>query len=136
MQNQLKMYADRHKVERTIQIGDLVFPHLQAYMQSSLKSSDAEKLKLHSYGLYKILKKIGEAAYLLELYELSKIHNLFHISCLKMALGQHTIASPEPPPLDAEGNLVLVPEGITDWREEIEKPSCSRIPNYLEGPIY
>jgi hypothetical protein len=33
----------------------------------------------------------------------SKIHNVFHVSCLKKALGQHITTSAELPPLDEEG---------------------------------
>ena len=82
-----------------------------------MKISGTEKLKPRFYGPYRILKRVGEVAYELELPEGSKIHNVFHVSCLKKALGQHAVASPELPPLDEEGKLVLVPEGIADWRE-------------------
>ena len=111
------MYADRHRVERTFEVGDLVFLRLQPYKQSMMKISGVEKLKPHFYGPYRILKRVGEVAYELEFPEGRKIHNVFHVSCLKKALGQHVVASPELPPLDEEGKLVLVPEGIADWRE-------------------
>ena len=62
-QNQQKIYADRKRVERSFQIGDLVFLRLQPYKQSSLKISGAEKLKLCFYGPYKVLRRIGEVAY-------------------------------------------------------------------------
>ena len=49
-QNQQKIYADQKWVERSFQIGDLVFLRLQPYKQSSLKNSGAEKLKPRFYG--------------------------------------------------------------------------------------
>ena len=36
-QNQQKLYADKHSVERSFEVGDLVYLWLQPYMQSSLK---------------------------------------------------------------------------------------------------
>jgi hypothetical protein len=116
-QNQQKMYADRHRVERSFEVGDLVYLRLQPYRQSSLKMRGAEKLKPRFYGPYRIQRRIGEVAYELELPEGCRIHNVFHVSCLKKALGQHVVTSTELPPLDEEGQLVLVPEEILEGRE-------------------
>jgi hypothetical protein len=43
-QNQQKTYVDRHRVEHSFEVGDLVFLRLQPYQQSSLKKSGAVKL--------------------------------------------------------------------------------------------
>jgi hypothetical protein len=45
------------------------------------------------------------------------IHNVFHVSCLKKAVGQQMTTSTELPPLDEEGQLVLIPKEILDVRE-------------------
>jgi hypothetical protein len=117
-QNQQKMYADRHRVEHNFEVGDLVFLILQSYRQSSLKKSGAEKLKPHFYRPYKVIRRVGEVAYEMELPEGSRIHNTFHVSCLKKALGQQVTTSTDLPPLDEEGQLVLAPKRIVDVREQ------------------
>ena len=90
-------------------MGDLVFLRLQPYCQSSLKQSGVEKLKPRFYGPYKVTRRVGEVAYELELLEGSKIHNIFHVSCLKKELGQHVRVSIELPLLDVDGQLIWEP---------------------------
>ena len=116
-QNQQNIYADRHRVERSFEVGDFVYLRLQPYRQSSLKKKGAEKLKPRFYGPYKVIQKVGEVAYELELLEESKIHNVFHVSSLKKTLGQHIAPSTELPPLYDEGLLVLILEQILQVRE-------------------
>ena len=116
-QNQHKLYADRHEIERSFEVGDLVYLRLQPYRESSLTKKGAKKLKPHFYGPYKVVRKVGEVAYELELPKERKIHNVFHASNLKKTLGQHIAPSTELPPLDDEGLLVLTPERILQVRE-------------------
>jgi hypothetical protein len=82
-----------------------------------LKRSGAKKLKPRFYGPYRVIRRVGEVAYELELPEDSRIHNVFHVSCLKKALGQQVTTSAELPPLDEEGQLVLNPDKIVDVKE-------------------
>jgi hypothetical protein len=60
----------------------LVYLRLHPYRKSSLKKKGAEKLKPRFYGPYMITRRVGEVADELELPEGSKIHNVFHVSCL------------------------------------------------------
>jgi hypothetical protein len=61
-QNQHKIYADRKRIERSFEVGDLVFLWLQPYIQSSLKRSGAEKLKPRSYGPYRVIN-VNDCSY-------------------------------------------------------------------------
>ncbi|XP_059071119.1 uncharacterized protein LOC131055411 [Cryptomeria japonica] len=88
------------------------------YKQSTLKKSGSEKLKPRYYEPFRIIKRVGELAYELELPADSRVHNVFHVLRLKKALGQHVVPSTVLPPLDDEGKLILVPESILDSREK------------------
>ena len=125
-QNQQKLYVNRGLVERQFEVGDLVYLRLQPYPQSTLKQKGAEKLKPYFYGPYRVIHRVGQVAYELELHKGSKIHNVFHVSCLKKALGQHVTATEELPPIYDEGHLVLQPEAIIDTRERQLRSSTVR----------
>ncbi|XP_059076719.1 uncharacterized protein LOC131875984 [Cryptomeria japonica] len=117
-QNQYKQYVDRKRIERSFEVGDMVYLMLQPYRQSTLKKSGSEKLKPRYYGPFRIIRQVGEFAYELELPADSRVHNVFHVSRLKKALGQHVVPSTVLPPLDDEGKLILVLESILDSREK------------------
>jgi hypothetical protein len=65
------------RTKRSFEVGDLVFVRLQSYKQSTLKRSVAKKLQPRFYGPYKIMRKMGDIAYELELPPNSKIHKVF-----------------------------------------------------------
>jgi hypothetical protein len=91
---------------------------LQPYRQASIKRSGAEKLQPHLFGPYRVSKRIGAVAYEVELPQGRKIHNVFHVSCLKKALDQHVRPIEALPPMDEEGQLVLIPEEVLEVREK------------------
>ena len=64
-----------------------------------------------------MIQKVGEVAYELELHMRSKIHNVFHVSCLKKVVWHKISVSDSLPPLDDEGQLVLILEKILRTRE-------------------
>ena len=116
-QNQQKQYADQHRVERHLQMNDLVYLRLHPYKQTSLKGKGSKELNPRFYGPYKVVQKFGEVAYELELPEGSKIHIVYHVSCLKKVIGKHILVSETLPLIDDEGQLILIPEIIVNTRE-------------------
>jgi hypothetical protein len=113
-QNQQKVQADKNRVDRTFEVGDLVYLRLQPYRQASIKRSGMEKLQPHFFDPYRVSRRIGAVDYELKLPQGSKIHNIFHVSCLKKALGQHLRPIEALPPMDEEGQLFLIPEEVLE----------------------
>jgi len=64
-----------------------------------------------------VIQWVGEVSYELDLLAGSRIHKIFHVSCLKKELGQQVTATEELPPKNDEGNLVLQPEAFLDTQE-------------------
>jgi transposase InsO family protein len=116
-QNRMKQQADQHRSERSFEVGDWVFLRLQPYKQMSLKQAKKDnKLSPKYYGPYKVLQKIGTMAYKLELPASSRVHLVFHVSCLKKVIGDKIPVQTILPELDEEGKIILEPEAITDTR--------------------
>ena len=65
----------------------MVYLRLQPYRQSSLKKSRAKKLKPRFYGPYRVIRKVDEVAYKIEIPEGSQVHNVFHVSRLKKSIS-------------------------------------------------
>lgn len=126
--NRMKQQADQHRSERSFQVGDMVFLRLQPYKQSSLKLKGRHKLAPKFYGPYKVLQKIGSVAYKLELPPSSRIHPVFHVSCLKKVLGTTVRAQTTLPEMDTEGSIILEPVAIIDQRtRQLRSRSISEV---------
>lgn len=95
-QHRMKQNADKHRSERLFVVGDWVFVKLQPYRQQSVVQRSSQKLAPKYYGPYKILDKMGEVAYKLELPATSQIHPVFHVSQLKRLVGNVATANQLP----------------------------------------
>ena len=63
----MKFFADKHRIERSFQVGDWVFLRLQPYKQKSITSKGKWKLSPRFYGPFQVLQRVGEVAYRLDL---------------------------------------------------------------------
>lgn len=65
--HRMKQMGDKNFKYVTFEIGYLVLIKLQTYIQTSLTQQPFYKINQKSYGLYKVLKMVGQAAYNVDL---------------------------------------------------------------------
>ncbi|KAL1207663.1 hypothetical protein V5N11_013501 [Cardamine amara subsp. amara] len=107
---------DEYMVEVSFMIGEMVYLKLRPYRQTTVAKRFCQKLAAKYYGPFEIIEKIGKVAYRLALPDESKIHNVFHVSQLKLVLGSQQQVNPLPVlDSDADG-FVLLPESILDTK--------------------
>jgi hypothetical protein len=116
-ENHMKQQVDQGFSECQFAEGDQVFLRLQPYNQSSLKADHCQKLAPKFYGPYTILKNVGKVAYQLSFPSHSKLHHVFHVSCLKKVIGTKCQTQTNLPELDEEGSIWLQPQAVLDQRE-------------------
>ena len=86
-QHRMKLFVDQHRTEKELAIGDYVYVKLQPYRQQSVVLRPNQKLAPKYFGPYKILDKCGEVAYRLDLPQPTQVHPVFHVSQLKVLIG-------------------------------------------------
>ena len=74
------------------------------------------KLSPKCYGPYKVLQKTGTMAYKLELPASSRVHLVFHVSCLKKVIGNKISVQTILPEVEEEGKIILDPKVVTETR--------------------
>lgn len=97
-------------------IHDLVLLKLQPYRQHTLRQHKHHKLAPKYYGPFKLIAKVGEVAYKLDLPTESQIHPVFHVSQLKKFKGNTTQFYVVLPSCDHVGVIALKPVAVLDRR--------------------
>ncbi|KAM2704882.1 hypothetical protein EV1_034157 [Malus domestica] len=93
-QDRQKSLADRHATDRVYDVGNLVFLKLSPW-RGIVWFGKKDKLSPRYIGPYEITKRIGEVPCRLELPpELSKVHNVFHVSMLRHYVSNPSHAIP------------------------------------------
>ncbi|CAM8963646.1 unnamed protein product [Rhodiola kirilowii] len=109
----MKQYADLHRSAREFKVGDYVYLKLQPYRQHSLKTRISHKLSPRFYGPFRITDRVGAVAYKLELPSGAAIHNVFHVSQLKLCPNP-TANPPDMPQYMLDLGKFKEPEAVLD----------------------
>ena len=112
----MKKNADVKRRDVQLQIGYLVLVKLQPYRQVLVANRLSHKLSARYFGPFKVLKKIGQVAYQLELPITTKIHDVFHVSVLKLYNGEEAATSFAIPQQVVLGDPILEPYRVLQSR--------------------
>ena len=115
-QNRNRQAADSHRSQRVFVVGNYVYLKLQPYRQNTLKNRKIpHKLSPRYYGPFKVTDTVGSAAYRLELPPVAAVHNVFHVSQLKLCPNPPT-SSPTVPQFWSDLGTSKEPEMILETK--------------------
>lgn len=103
-QDRQKSYADMRRNDLLFRIGDKVFQRISSF-NGIMRFRKKGKLAPRYIGPFEILQSLGERSYMLALLpQLSRIHNVFHVSMLRKYLpsSDHVLRSKT---VDMQSNL-------------------------------
>ncbi|KAA8525965.1 hypothetical protein F0562_007935 [Nyssa sinensis] len=119
-QERMKGQANQHRREVSFEVSDYIYLKLQPYRQTSVAFQGSLKLSPRFFGPFKVLEKVGNVAYKLDLPAGSQIHNVVHVSRLRKFLGNIRPVSTVPPPVADDSTILPQPKTILA-RREIQK---------------
>jgi len=118
-QDRQKSYADKRRRALKFQVGDKVFLRISPW-KGVIRFGKRGKLSPRFMGPYEILERIGAVAYRLALPpELSRIHDVFHVSMLrKYEPDPSHVLKEQSVELSSDLSYEEVPVEILDRREQ------------------
>jgi len=114
-QQQHKVAYDRRHRELQFSPGEWVWLRLLHRPVASLQVKGRGKLGPKFFGPFKVVERIGEVAYRLELPAGARLHNVFHVGLLKKFYGEPPSQTPELP-LIHHGRVLVEPEEVLRGR--------------------
>jgi hypothetical protein len=115
-QAKIKKFADNKRTERKFNLRDMVYLKLQPFRLTAFGINQHIKLSTKFYGPFRIIEKIGPAAYKLQLPESADIHPVFHVSQLKQHLGPKSVPQDNLPLVTKDGYIRTEPHTVLDTR--------------------
>ncbi|KAI5337770.1 hypothetical protein L3X38_017041 [Prunus dulcis] len=119
-QDRQKSYADNRRKDLQFEIGDWVFLKLSPW-KGVVRFGRRGKLSPLYIGPYEIMERVGPVAYRLALpSDLSRLHDVFHVSMLRKDISDpsHIL---EEQPIEFQEDLTYVeqPVQILDWKMQV-----------------
>lgn len=97
------------------------FFKLRPHRQQSVCKRVYQKLTARYYGPFQIVQCVGKVAYKLQLPKESRVHPVFHASCLKKALGINMVGESKlPEELEVDLTIKFEPDKILARRLETQ----------------
>nr|GEV26852.1 putative reverse transcriptase domain-containing protein [Tanacetum cinerariifolium] len=122
-----KSYADLKRKPMELQVGDKVMLKVSP-LKGVIRFGKRGKLNPRYVGPFKVLERIGDVAYKLDLLEeLSRVHNTFHVSNLKKCYADEPLAV-SLDGLHLDDKLHFVEEPVEIGNHEVKRLKQSRIP--------
>nr|GEW63854.1 putative reverse transcriptase domain-containing protein [Tanacetum cinerariifolium] len=122
-----KSYADQKQKPMEFEVGDRVMLKVSPW-KGVVQFIKQGKLNPRYIGPFKVLAKIGDVAYRLELpKELSRVHHTFHVSNQKKCYADEPLAMPLEG-VHIDETLQFVEELVEIMKREIKRLKLSRIP--------
>ncbi|KAA0056483.1 reverse transcriptase [Cucumis melo var. makuwa] len=118
-QDRQKSYADKRRRNLEFQVGDQFFLKLST-CRGVIRFGRKGKLSPRYIGSYQITKRVGPAAYRLELpIEFARIHDVFHVSMLRKYIPDPShVLQEQPVELKEDMSYVEEPVQILDRKEQ------------------
>lgn len=116
-QTRMKKYADRKRVDRSLEVGNMVYLKMQPYRLNAFGIRSHIKLQSKYYGPFRVLARIGQVAYKLLLPEGVGIHPVFHISQLKKHIGPRAVPCADLPLITSDGTIQTEPVLVLETRQ-------------------
>nr|GEW18343.1 putative reverse transcriptase domain-containing protein [Tanacetum cinerariifolium] len=132
--DQQKSYADRKQKPMEFKVGDKVMLKVSPW-KGVIRFIKQGKLNPRYIGPFKVLDRVGDVAYRLELpQELSRVHHTFHVLNLKKCYADERLAMPLEG-VHIDDTLQFVEEPVEIMEREIKRLKRSRIPLYRFGGV-
>jgi hypothetical protein len=115
-QERMKKFADNKRTERKFEVGDMVYLRLQPFRHNAFNLHQSLKLTTKYYGPFRVLEKVGDVTYKIQLPSTADIHPIFHVSQLKKHLGTRAVPQDNLPLVTSDGYIKTEPLEVLDTR--------------------